>query len=127
MDEAVGHRDRLPWRRRTLTVHCYVHGSFFFDEQACFIVELHVEAEAIVPLILRLQSLNRQGNVRRLKDQPFAVRHVRDGGVLVERHQRYSDAARAGVGPGSLDLRLFQQEVSLNRQVQGLSFNPMMH
>lgn len=90
-------------------------------------MELHVEVQVVVALILRLQAFNGQRNVGRFKDEALAVRHVHDGGVLVERHQRYSDAARAGVGPGSLDLRLVQQEVSLHRQVQGHAFNPMVH
>lgn len=90
-------------------------------------MEHHVEVQVVIPLILRLQALDRQGNVGRLKGQALAVRHVRDGGILVERHQRHPDAAGAGVGPGSLDVSLVQQEVSLNGQVQGRPFNPMVH
>lgn len=90
-------------------------------------MELHVEVQVVVPLILHPQPFDGQRDVGRLKDEALAVRHVRDGGVLVECHQRYSDAAGAGVGPGSLDLRLIQQEVSLHSQVQGIPFNPMMH
>lgn len=125
--EGSGAQDRLCWWGRTLTVHRYAHGSFFFDDQSCLVVELHVELEVVVALILRLQPFNGQRNVGRFEDEAFAVRHVSDGRVLVECHQRYPDAAGAGVGPGSLDLRLVHQEVSLDSQVQGLPFNPMMH
>lgn len=52
-----------------------------------------------------------------------AIHHVSDRGIFGKRHQRGPGAARRGVGPCSLDLRLVQLEASLNRQEQGLSFN----